>query len=290
MNISSQNEAVAGHNGYRIGAVSFFNARPLIYRLQQHENIFVQKDVPARLGQALDSGSIDAGLVPSIDYQESQRDWLILPDAAIGSCGEVLTVRVFSQVPLERIDRLACDTDSHTSVVLAQIIWQLRFHHRLSIEPLTNLSSNPAVLLIGDKVLPQLGKWPFELDLGAAWTELTNLPFVYAFWAVSARKQTHELDSLANILQYRPLDSPIHIDEIVTRYAKQHGFDPELAKRYFTENISYEFGSSQRQGLNRFYQLAYQMNLIPNQDKIANTPKPLNLYTTPTATVTAGNK
>ena len=269
MNNTSRNYQEKADDRYRVGAVSFFNARPLIYGLDGHSKILLQTKVPAQLGRDLDSGAIDAGLVPSIDYQASRSDWLILPIAAIGSEGEVLTVRVFSQQPPDKIDCLACDTDSHTSVALARIIWHLQYGRSLTVKPLRNIESEPAVLLIGDKVLGQLGRRPYELDLGEAWTRLTSLPFVYAFWAVPAETN---VDALAEILQRACRDGLTHIDEIVERYAGQHGFDDEIARRYFADNIVFDFGTRQRQGLTRFYELAYQLQLVPQQRPLRFCP------------------
>jgi chorismate dehydratase len=274
MNNTTQNHQEKSDGRYRVGAVSFFNARPLIYGLDGHPRVLLQPKVPAQLGRDLNSGAIDVGLVPSIDYQTSRSDWLILPIAAIGSEGEVLTVRVFSKQPLDEIDCLACDTDSHTSVVLARIIWHLRYGRSLTVKPLRDIESEKAILLIGDKVLGQLGSWPYELDLGAAWARLTSLPFVYAFWAVPTETETNA-DVLAGILQRACRDGIAHIDEIIERYAGQHGFDDEIARRYFADNLVFDFGTRQRQGLTRFYELAYQLQLVPQQRPLRPYPSSL---------------
>ncbi len=190
-------------NKLKVGAVSFFNARALIYKLNDNPDIELTTLPPAQLAGQLDSGGVDVALVPSIDYQRSNNRWLILPCAAIGSYGRVLTVQVFSHVPPQKITRLLCDCDSHTSVCLAKIIWHLRYntnlqthsldshgsiheiYHKLLPKNLKDTSNinNTGVLLIGDKVLTELNKWEYHIDLGLAWTELTELPFVYAFWA-----------------------------------------------------------------------------------------------------------
>ncbi len=270
MNNTLQNHQEKVYGRYRVGAVSFFNARPLIYGLDTHSRVLLQQKVPAQLGRDLDSGDIDVGLVPSIDYQVSRKDWLILPIAAIGSEGEVLTVRVFSRQPLDKVDCLTCDTDSHTSVALARIIWHLQYGRSLTVKPLKDIKSEPAVLLIGDKVLGQLGRWPYELDLGETWTRLTSLPFVYAFWAVPTETETNA-DVLAGILQRTCREGMANIDEIIERYAGQHGFDDEIARRYFADNIVFDFGTRQQQALTRFYELAYQLQLVSQQ-------RPLRFY------------
>jgi chorismate dehydratase len=260
-NTKNQNQPARIH---RIGAISFFNTRPLIYQLEAHPQIELTRVVPAQLAHAINTNTVDTGLVPSIDYQRNGNDWLILPIAAIVSNGPVLTVRIFSRRPIEKIQSLACDPDSHTSVILAQIIWQLKFHRSLDTNPLpSKFDSADAVLLIGDKVIPQLDRWPYQFDLGQAWTELTRLPFVYAFWAVAAQAK-HICEPLVKILRQAYQQGTANLDTVIDRYAGEHGFDKKLARQYFAENVHFDFGPKERQGLKKFYELAHQFKLVPN--------------------------
>ena len=252
-----------------IGAVSFFNARPLIYQLENSPYVFLHCTVPSQLASGLDDGTFHAAMVPSIDYQTTPFDWAILPVGAIGSNGPVLTVQIFSRCPLEQINCLTCDTDSHTSVALAQVIWHLRYGRPLKITPLPDDFRNcQAILLIGDKVLEQLDAWPFQLDLGQAWTELTQLPFVNAFWAV--RDAAH-CPSLYKILRHAFRQGLDHIEQIIKDYSSQHGFDQPTARRYFAENICFDLLLPQQRGLQKFYELAFNLRLIPRL-------RPLNFY------------
>ena len=244
---------------YRVGAVSYFNARPLIDGLIDRKDIVLTRQAPARMAEAMDTGSLDAVLLPSIDFQRTAAEWLILPDAAISSQADVLTVRVLSHKPCEQIDHLACDTDSHSSVALAQIVWHLRYGRVVPTTPLTgDLAAAQSVLLIGDKVLGQLDRWRYQLDLGQAWTQLTGLPFVYAFWALRPGPNAGEL---AGILHSAYRSGTRSIDRIVDRYAAEHGFEKHMARKYLTDNICYEFAQPQRQGLTRFFELANQLGL-----------------------------
>jgi chorismate dehydratase len=256
---------------FRVGAVSFFNARPLIYSLERNPAVQLTRVVPAQLPEALNAGALHTGMVPSIDYQHNGNDWLILPVAAIASDGPVLTVQIFSRQPLEKIHTLACDPDSHTSVVLAQILWQLKFRRSLEITPLpSQLDAAEAVLLIGDKVIPQLNRWPYQLDLGQAWTDLTQLPFVYAFWAVPA-ELNNACEPLVQILRQAYQQGVENLDTIIESCAAEHGFDKKLAREYFTRNINFDFGPLQHQGLKKFYELAHQFGFT-------NQNQPLRVY------------
>src|SRR5687767_7383678 len=105
----------------RIGSVSYLNAKPLIHGLENQKDLSLILDVPSKLLPGLRDKRFDIALLPVIDYQRLDN-LKIVPSGGIGCDGPTLTVRIFSRVPIEKIQTLACDTDSHTSVALARII------------------------------------------------------------------------------------------------------------------------------------------------------------------------
>ena len=53
----------------RLGAVSYLNARPLLYGLELRSELFsLRFDVPSKCAALLHEGSIDVGMIPSIEY------------------------------------------------------------------------------------------------------------------------------------------------------------------------------------------------------------------------------
>src|SRR3954470_23526408 len=106
----------------RIGAVSYLNTKPLVYRLTelapQHELIF---DLPSRLADDLAAGRLDVALIPSIEFFQ-RDDYQIIYDACIACRGPVRSVKLFSRVPIENIKTLALDEGSRTSIALARIL------------------------------------------------------------------------------------------------------------------------------------------------------------------------
>src|SRR5690242_6171668 len=175
----------------RVGSVSFLNAKPLIYGLEHAAGIDLGLDVPSRLLDGLRDGRFDVALLPVIDYQR-MRGLRLLTAGGICCDGPTLTVRIFSPVPIERIESLACDTDSHTSVALARILLADRYGVRPEFMDLhatrdesapSPARTNAARLLIGDKVVCEEPRdLPHQLDLGEAWRQWTGLPFVFAAW------------------------------------------------------------------------------------------------------------
>src|SRR5947209_6566027 len=138
----------------RVGSVSFLNAKPLIYGLEEADGLDLQLDVPSRLLDGLLEDRFDVALLPIIDYQR-MAGLRLIPGGGIGCDGPTLTVRIFSPVPVERITTLACDTDSHTSVALARVLLAEHLGIRPEFIPLDDprVTSQTPRLLNGDTVV-----------------------------------------------------------------------------------------------------------------------------------------
>ncbi len=246
---------------FRIGVVNFFNALPLIYGLEDYPQISeIISLPPSKLAEMLDNDLVDAALAPTADYKEASGRWDILPPAAICSNGPVLTVQVFSDVEPAKISRLLCDSHSHTSIVMAKLLWKMHYQRDLQLIDLSGPSEIPAslpedtgVLLIGDKVLGYLDRWKYNVDLGEMWTKITGTPFVYAVWAVKSGCKSR-LSPLAKILAEACKNGMDNIEAIIVESAQNHGFEHEIARKYLRENICYNLGSDEESGMKLFFE------------------------------------
>ncbi len=248
---------------WRLGVVSFLNAKPLIAGLDSEPGIDLIFDVPARLADLLESGTVDVALIPVVDLLQGDRGWRIVSDACIGCDGETLTVRVFSRVPPEAIRRLHVDGDSHTSVALAALIWQELFGTRLEIAAFSGnetVDNCEAVLLIGDKVVNNtLVDYDIETDLGSCWKSLTGLPFVFAVWAAPPGRDTSQLASRLSKARNAGVQSA---ELIAADFGPAANWPVALAKRYLTKRLKFELGPRQREGMALFLSLAKKHGLI----------------------------
>lgn len=247
---------------YRVGAVSFLNAKPLVAGLLADPCVDVHFAVPAKLADLLTDGRVDAALIPVVDLAARERLSLI-SDACIASDGETLTVRVFSRIAPSRMSRLRVDGDSHTSVLLARLIWLEMFDRAVPTMPLEFASPGEVedgVLLIGDKVVSQRPRgFAFEVDLGAAWRELTGLPFVYAVWAADKQRELADLpDRLERSRDMGVRDAAA----IADREGPRAGWPVEIARRYLTETMHYRLTRRHRQGMELFLRLARDRGLL----------------------------
>ena len=249
----------------RLDAVSFLNSRPLTIALEAPNDFFdLSYDLPSVCADRLRDGEVDLGLIPSIEYARAADAYAMVPQVAVGCYGAVFSVRLFHQVALNNIRRIALDTSSRTSVALLQIL--LRLHYGIdpqmvATEPNldTMLASADAALLIGDPVFSVLDKGVPSIDLGMAWQEFSGLPFVFAFWA---GRQGALMPHQAQRLVDARLEGVRRISEIARDFSRDSGGDVTVYEKYLHDNICFDLGGRELAGLRHFYTLAAQQGLI----------------------------
>jgi chorismate dehydratase len=172
-----------------VGAVSYLNTKPLIYGFEKgmmKEEVELVMDYPANIASMLLNDEIDIGLVP-VAVLPALKEYHLISDYCIACDGEVASVCLFSEVPINEIETILLDYQSKTSVALLKILlkdhWNINpklvdtsSGYELSIENTTG------GLVIGDRALAQRNQSKYCYDLGVAWKELTGLPFVFAVW------------------------------------------------------------------------------------------------------------
>ncbi len=249
----------------RLGAVSYLNTRPLVVALECEPAPFaLSYSVPSRCARALAEGTIDAGIIPAIEYARSSRSYWIVPDIAIGSQGAVLTVRLFCRRPLPQVERIALDTSSRTSVALLSILLREKFALTPQlIEAPPDLASMfecaDAALLIGDTVFSHLDRGVESLDLGREWTAMTDLPFVFAFWAGHPQALT---PAQVQQLQRAKEQGVRQVPSIAAAYSRECGGSRAFYEHYLTHHIRFDLDEAAQAGLRLFYQLAHRHGLI----------------------------
>lgn len=174
---------------YQVASVPFLNAKPLVWAYDQlgsDSPVRVEYAWPSKLPQILESGSVQAVLVSSIDALTTPGR-VIAGGCSISSHEAVRSVKLISKVPFSEIETLALDASSMTSNALAQIILRKVYGARPDCKSEipdggAMLAEHDACVLIGDIGLTFDCHGFFELDLGLAWKHLTGLPFVWACW------------------------------------------------------------------------------------------------------------
>ena len=236
----------------RVAAVSYLNTKPLLYGIKRHpiiNEIELIEDYPSKIAQMLIDDEVDAGLIPVAAILKMEQ-WNTIGNYCIGSNGPVASVCIFSEVPMEEIEKVYLDYQSKTSVNLAKVL--LREYWKKNVEFIdatgedyrNEMKGATAGVVIGDRALQQRQKSKYIYDLGEAWKQHTGLPFVFAAWIANKKLPKDFVTAFdeANALGLQ------HLDEVIQEnpYA---AFD---LKKYFTECISYELDDEKREGMKLF--------------------------------------
>ena len=258
----------------RLGAVDYLNARPLVFGLELRHEFALQFDPPSKCAALLHEGSIDVGMIPSIEYLRG-GPYCAVPDVAIISEGRVASVALFSRKPLADIQSVAADTSSRTSNGLLRVLCYESFgidpeFVPMPPRPAEMLARCDAALIIGDAALffdhEQAGAT--KVDLGERWTAMTGLPFVWAFWA--GRPGALSEVEVRRLLEAR--DAGVAASDTVADAYCGPG-RAGLGRRYLRENVRYDWGARELAGLQTYYELALKHGVIDQKSEVWFYPR-----------------
>jgi chorismate dehydratase len=183
----------------------------------------------------------------------------ILTDYCIGADGEVASVCIFSDVPIDQIKKVYLDYQSRTSVRLAQILlkeyWQVdvEFIPTSGEDYRTAIKGTTAGVVIGDRALEQRRSSKYIYDLGTAWKAHTGLPFVFAAWISNKIMPVDFIQSFNEANKQGLAEIKTLLREFDYPY-----FDLE---EYFTNYIDYQLNELKIKGLNLFLERINYYNL-----------------------------
>ncbi len=238
----------------KISAVSYLNTKPFLHGLELSsvkDKIQLSLDTPAICAQKLMNNEADIGLVPVAVIPLLQHPQIVSP-FCIGAGGNVKTVCLFSNVPLEEINTVYLDYQSRTSVLLVQLLFKEFWKQHVTFLPAfegyeQSVKNNIAAVIIGDRAIAGLGKYPYIYDLSDVWKQYTGLPFVFAAWVSNKQIDNDFLDEFNAALQIGLSTR----NQIVEDYASYNSpfFD---VKEYWNENVQFSLDGPKKQALELF--------------------------------------
>jgi len=254
----------------RVAAVGYLNARPLFEGLDREpasERVRLDCATPSEVARRVAEREADVALMP-VAAAATTGDLRFVRGAAIGARGPVRSVVVAAECPVERIEELAVDLSSRTSVVLARLLLRARrgghdVGRLIGCPPrdaVAMVRGTRAALVIGDPALDIEGRFPFVFDLGRAWYEDTGLPFVFAAWC--GRPGALDADDERILLRAKEAGLARR-DALAQAHAERTGLSAPSLRSYLHEAIRYDFGDEERRGLERFYEEAARASLLP---------------------------
>jgi cyclic dehypoxanthinyl futalosine synthase len=268
----------------RVAAVAYLNARPLYEGLDREPSVRLECDIPREVARSLSEDEADVALMP-VAAAATIGDLRLVRGCAIGARGAVRSILVVADRPIDTLDELAVDLSSRTSVVLARLVLRARQRGRepriVGAEPadaIASVGGGRGAMVIGDPGLAIEGRFPYSLDLGLAWWELTRLPFVFAAWFGRPGALTPEQEQL---LVRAKAEGLARSSGIAEEHAARTGLSPDSCRAYLRDAIRYDLGDDERRGLERFYDEAAHAGLLPktrvrffDEDRRAPAPRP----------------
>jgi chorismate dehydratase len=194
---------------------------------------------------------IDIALLPvaAIPEIENAR---IISKYGIASDGNVQSVALFSQVPMNEIENVYLDYQSRTSIRLAKLLFEKHWKKHVNFLPasenyLEQIDGTTAGVIIGDRALQNLKKYPFVYDLSAAWKEYSGLDFVFAVWVSNVVLPADFIRAFdeANAYGLKNLNTVL----------AENDFPEYDLEEYYTKNIQFLLDDEKLKGLNLFFEL-----------------------------------
>ncbi|MFA5167463.1 MAG: menaquinone biosynthesis protein [Candidatus Omnitrophota bacterium] len=277
----------------RIGKIRYLNCLPFYFGLlemlrakgMEPEMSFFES-YPVEINQAMEKGEIDAAPISSLEYFQHQDDYLLLPGLAIGTRLFARSVLLLSQKKIEQLDGavIALSRESLSSAGLVRILLAQKYNYRNTFEltdqdPEAMLQKYPAALVIGDQALfCQPRELVYKYDLGELWYSWTGKPFVFALWAVRRGFAVRHPELLKAFLECLRENLLKNLADPEGLLKQALGITPS-DKRFcsvlgYLVNLQYTLDADMKEGVLRFFELAYEEGLAP-------APKPLEFFPHP---------
>jgi len=265
------------HEGLRVAGVRYLNARPLWEDLKTDPRVALSLEIPREVQRRLAEDEADVALMP-VAGAATLGDVYFVPGMAIAARGAVQSVLLVSEVPLEKLEEVALDLSSRTSVVLAKLLLRHRNIHvrftdldataahtpqemREAVAPIVR--GTRGAVIIGDPALAIADAFPYRLDLAEAWQEWKGLPFVFAAWCT--RNPNFAATDVERLLAAKTAGLAAR-DALAEEHAAAHSLSPAILTRYLHESIRYDLGDAEIQGLKAFFDEASRAGLLPKTE------------------------
>lgn len=269
-------------NIYKMGKISYINASPVFYGLDNGllpDWLEMVSKPPAVLNKMIINNDIVISPISAAFYGVHHKELLVLPDFSISCRGNVMSVLLVSKYPLKELDKknIVLSEESATAASLIKMIFSMEkvtpnFETR-SVKSIDDVASNvDGVLIIGDAALTQPWGSIFEyrIDLGDLWFKLTELPFVFAIWVVRrsfAEKKPQIVRDIIKLLNQSRNNGYANIEKIINAGATKLNLEPSFVKEYYN-HLFCDFDSKKIKALEKFFKFLYEERILKEKVKI----------------------
>jgi chorismate dehydratase len=271
----------------RVGRIHYINVLPIYYALERAyvaNGFEMVPGTPAELNARLFRGEVEISAISSAEYGRNFQEYLLLPHLSISTAGDVGSVLFFSRVPFSELTGrdVILSASSATSAALLRVLLYELFGAQPLYRSAPVEDSLPdgayGLLAIGDEALRlrATGRYPYYLDLGRAWHDLTGLPFVFGVWAVRRGFYENHPAAVRNV--HQALLESKHwglagLEEICRHAATLVKMSTPDLRHYF-HLLDYDLNDRQQEGLCAFYRYLHRsgaLEVLPELEFIEGT-------------------
>ncbi|MEZ7197781.1 menaquinone biosynthetic enzyme MqnA/MqnD family protein [Pseudodesulfovibrio karagichevae] len=271
----------------RLGRIGYLNVLPIYHPLETGilpMDCEVTSGPPAELNKLMDAGKLDVSACSSVEYARHADKYYLIPDIAIGSRGPVQSVLLLSRRPVEELDgrTILVSAQTHTSAALLRVLqaklWNIRtvFTTGSATDVLGTGERPQAILCIGDEALNLRyhPDYPYRIDLGEAWRELTGLPFIFGVWIVrreSWKQDRAKVEQAARLLLAGKKWGAENIGDVCVMAAEESCLNDEEMCSYF-DGLVYDLGPEEQKGMRAFYESLMETGIIDTAPELVFLP------------------
>jgi chorismate dehydratase len=260
----------------RLGRISYINASPVYYGLDHGLTpswLTLVTDVPASLNRQILQGDVDISPISAAHYAMNHQSLLLLPDLSISCHGPVMSVLCASKSPLDDLSgkTVMLTKESATAASFMKMIFAQRDvtpeYVTGSVGHIDRIPSDvDAVLVIGDAALtqPWAQRFPHCFDLGEIWHDMTQMPFVFAVWAVRkevAAAHPKAVTRALELLWASRKSGYDHIDTVIAAGQAKLGLPGALIKKYY-QHLFCDMDALKIQAMTRFFDILYRGKIL----------------------------
>ncbi len=257
-----------------IGRINYINVDPIYYGFEkgaQKNKYKITANNPAMLNKMLAEKKFAISAVSAAAYAQNQDNWLILPNLSVSCAADVMSVIFVSEVSTKNLEnqKVIISAESKTASDLIKLFFKSQnIAPNFIIKKIKTFKDvdEKAALIIGDAALA--GGWDkhfkYTWDLGGLWNNITNLPFVFALWAVNkefARTEKKVVLRLIKDFEASKKEGKENMEAIISAGAKKLNI-PHLTCRQYFEKLDFDLDDKKKAGLFMFFEKLYEYGII----------------------------
>ena len=271
----------------RLGQLNYINCLPIYHAIEDGlmpVEAELIKEPPSKLNALLLNARLDASPISSIEYARHKDDYLILPDLSVSADGRVMSILLFTKVPVTELEgkRVCLTESSATGTALMKILCDYYFQVEVKyVEAKPDLASMmkkaSGAMLIGDPALiaqqTVIDKGlPYHVtDLGQVWKDFTGMKMIYAIWVV--RRQFAEANpaltaALSAALRESKKIGLNQMPAVYEKARKRSGLPLPVVEEYYG-CLDHRFDRDSQKALLTFFDYAFKSGLVNERVKLS---------------------